>query len=235
MSGDTLAISVYQPHASLIAHGVKGWETRPAPPAGWPGLPDGTSRMPGCRVTPEDELLIVSGKKRPSITHLPGFTDITGEPRAEGNECAWLDVRSYPNTVLPLSFGAVVAVARVTDVVPITHYSDNEHDYQDFIDWFPTEALGPEGLVLFRERCSGPDISDQLPYGDWTPGRWAWRLEVTRLREPVTTHLCPRCGGWGSCDDCGLCRGEGDVPVRGRQGVWRPDPALVVTVREQMA
>ena len=32
------------------------------------------------------------------------------------------------------------------------------------------------------------DISDQLPYGDWRPGRWAWRLTDA---EPVQSRPAP--------------------------------------------
>lgn len=46
------------------------------------------------------------------------------------------------------------------------------------------------------------DISDQLPYGDWTPGRHAWLIEDAA----PTTERCPWCWGtgksWGSCDAC---------------------------------
>lgn len=78
MPGDVVAITVDQPYASLIAHGIKEWETRPYPPAGWPGIPEGQRRMPGVRVEPGQEVLIVSnrptgrgGQHRLAANHLP--------------------------------------------------------------------------------------------------------------------------------------------------------------------
>lgn len=46
---------------------------------------------------------------------------------------------------------------------------------------------------------SKADVSDQLPFGDFSPGRWAWLLEaIVVLDEPI--------------------------PCKGKQGVWRlPD------------
>jgi hypothetical protein len=82
------------------------------------------------------------------------------------------------------------------------------------------------------------EISDQLPYGDWSPGRWAWLLDNVKS----TTERCPACWGTGEIDyleqlsefivrpdvaGCWLCRTTGKcppVPARGRPGVWRWQP-----------
>lgn len=216
---DVLAINVDQPYASLLAHGVTNWLTTAEPP------PDGVT---------DAEWLIVSDDERPSITFLPGFTDITGEPRAEGHECAWLDCRTYPNTVIPLPLGAVLGVGRVLDVLPIVPHAGCR-------DGSPHVCIGSYGM-LAHSKLHEPwpdgetehDISDQLPYGDWSPGRWAWRMEVRRLDPPVREYDCPfGCVASGTIHECSpesraLCV----EPVRGRQGVWRPDPALVAAVRE---
>lgn len=79
------------------------------------------------------------------------------------------------------------------------------------------------------------DISDQLPYGDFTPGRFAWVIEDV---EP-TEARCPWCNGhggfitprqtsderaWiGSHDECHICDGAGKcapIAAVGRQGFW---------------
>lgn len=83
------------------------------------------------------------------------------------------------------------------------------------------------------------DISDQLPFGNWTPGGWAWGLA-----DPIPTTLwCPACDGTGWILDCDACRESGKsladtdcsasgcrvckrtgscqpIPVKGKQGVW---------------
>lgn len=81
-------------------------------------------------------------------------------------------------TDLPL--GAVVATARLVECVQVLKVRDDgtwtivQRDY-----------TGPvRGVVL-----------DQLPYGDFTPGRWAWLLDdIEQLDKPL--------------------------PATGRQGMW---------------
>ncbi len=229
---DVLAINVDQPYASLLAHGIKGWETRPHPPAGWPGIPEGTRRMPGCRITPDDDVLIVSSRKRVTSERVPEgwfYDDETGAIGGGGFGSPFGAWRSYP---APL--GAVLGVGRVTDVVPIV---DNRTEGAHICHQHGRLAYfgDPRGLSLAETLRQLADISDQLPYGDWSPGRWAWRMEVRGLTEPVTEYpACPfGCVASGTIHECSpesraLCV----EPVRGRQGVWRPDPALVAAVRE---
>lgn len=92
-------------------------------------------------------------------------------------------------------------------------------------------ALGPlgESLVLDDPKKGINDISDQLPYGDFRPGRWAWLLEDV---QPVETR-CPACWGSGSYPHltrlvCCLCHGElhvPPVPARGGPGdLWDWEP-----------
>jgi len=64
----------------------------------------------------------------------------------------------------------------------------------------------------------------QRPYGDFTPGRWAWLLDDIA----PTTERCPWCVDWGYervgcpvCEDDGQCE---PVPAKGRQGFWRWTP-----------
>lgn len=218
----TVAINVDQPYASLLAHGIKGWETRPHPPAGWPGIPEGTRRMPGCRITPDDDVLIVSSRKRVTSERVPEgwfYDDETGAIGGGGFGSPFGAWRSYP---APL--GAVLGVGRVLDVLPIVPHAGCR-------DGSPHVCIGSYGM-LAHSKLHEPwpdgetehDISDQLPYGDWTPGRWAWRLDdVRRLTEPVTEYRVEWDRSWTPPS-------TKPTPVRGRQGVWRPDPALVEAV-----
>lgn len=77
------------------------------------------------------------------------------------------------------------------------------------------------------------NISDQLPYGDYRPGRYAWLLGDAA----PTTERCPWCDGTGfeyeqppgsTCiGECPVCKGEtrcDPIPARGRQRIWNWDP-----------
>lgn len=232
----TVALTIHQPYASLIAHGVKEWETRPHPPAGWPGISDGTRRQPGCRVEPGALVLIHAAVKPPRLQRHVGpwlldstFDRLRMTKTIPASENGGL-FASHHTIWLPL--GAVVATARITDVVPID-VVPYPHGMDRWV-WAPPGRLDYCQLV-YHEDYGGVgehpvDISDQLPYGEWTPGRWAWRLgDVRKLDEPVREYLKP-CGIGNQCwgeDCCPSPLHGGVVPVRGRQGVWRPAPALV--------
>lgn len=132
-----------------------------------------------------------------------------------------------------LPFGVLLGTARLTDCVPMV-----DHD-----DWGGGDALilrppldrdgmgvanPPEVVEPWRV------VSDQRPYGDFRPGRWAWLLnEIT-----PTTEQCPHCRGRGEFDKgnfgeahewepCPTCRGEGfcdPIPAKGAQRVWYWQP-----------
>lgn len=99
-------------------------------------------------------------------------------------------------TVFPLPLGAVAATAVVARSLPILALDQDPSPGRD--EWVPHIAPARfAGLVLWDYpgeyiECVGrygwkhADISDQLLYGDWTPGRWAWELtDVEPLAEPV--------------------------------------------------
>ncbi|HET7325996.1 MAG TPA: hypothetical protein VFJ14_01785 [Nocardioidaceae bacterium] len=93
----------------------------------------------------------------------------------------------------PMPFGAIVATARLVDCVPIYHLMQLLHE--DFEAEWPNVQRNGDGLALSPGTGAGTDISDQLPYGDFRPGRWAWLLEDVQ----PTTERCPAC--WGSMTD----------------------------------
>lgn len=117
------AMTLWQPWASLVALGLKPYETRdrPAP-----------HRLRGQRIAIHAAL------------RKPAFGDITPEihqaiASATGN-MTWFEL---------LPYGAVVCTVTLEDV-------------------FPASAVAPD------------------PFGDYGPGRWAWRLtDVRPLRPPV--------------------------------------------------
>lgn len=184
------ALTLHQPWASLVAAGVKQIETR-----SW----STSYRGP---------LAIHAGKKR---IHFGGITYLKGtifdRPQVvdrrtlrlpSGVEVPHPDIDDWPK-------GAVVATAELVDVVPVNAWRADPRG-----DGWGYAVLNAGACVWVDENDSlaprigewQSDVSDQLPFGDFTPGRFAWLLDnVRRLDEPV--------------------------PARGYQGLWTPGEDLV--------
>jgi len=110
----------------------------------------------------------------------------------------------------PLARGAVVASAVLTDCAPIGGPFDFRTGYAEGDEGdFPGQAVvvrhpdfgHGESLVISTADTRTVDITDQLPYGDFTPGRWALLLDDIK----PTTERCPAC--WGSLPEAapGVC------------------------------
>ncbi len=161
-------LTIRQPWAQLIAVGAKHIETRPfstkyrgplAIHAGkaWP-VPVGEWQVPSDR------------GPGPMIERL--VSPLAGTYR-------WEAIRA------PL--GAVVAVCDLVDVVPIVdpYAWDSTAAVESFVvvgnyDWLTVTPM--------LEAINGSDrrdVSDQLPFGDFTPGRFAWLLGNVRPIDPV--------------------------------------------------
>lgn len=183
------ALTVRQPWAQLIALGVKSIETR--------------SWSTGYR----GPLAVHAGRALPpkGDLHIGDYTVMWN------GDDTWGMARHRPTYdqstwVRRLPLGAVVAVADLVDVVPMIDGS---------LGWTEDSDTPPAALVLSWDtsamlvdtRATGPfpDYSDQLPYGDFTPGRYAWLLDNVRPIDPV--------------------------PAKGRQGLWTPDAALAEALR----
>lgn len=171
------AIWLRQPYPALIRTGVKVWETRSGPPNG-PMRPKGVRGMPGLAIEQGERIAIVASKRRPV-----GMTIEGAHAKAMVEAVGIHDA--------PL--GVVACTAVVDEVLPI----EGVH----------TSLLGP--YVESHERqlrrlqfnqagfaTKTEDISYQLPFGDWTPGRWAWRLtdieDVGPGHAPVVTRGNPQ-------------------------------------------
>lgn len=196
MPDDVRALTIHQPWASLVAAGVKTIETR-----SW-------------RTDWRGTLLIHAGAHRPPVVDFGRWS----VPPVIDAMCEW-----NPDGTLaarhPLPLGAVVAVAHLDGVVPIVCYGDPIRGQRPVTATAAVRcADGITDFILVRNedeaadalRVHGPvpadiDRSDQLPFGDFTPGRYAWLLsDVRPLPQPV--------------------------PAKGRQGLWRPDPDLLDAV-----
>ena len=157
-------LTIRQPWASLIAVGAKTIETRPF---------STTYRGP---------LAIHAGKALPTIDPVHGSLRL-GPCRVYDTWADQYEMVLDGGSPHPLPLGAVVAVCDLVDVAPIV---DGSLGWQG-----PGET--PECAVVLPwsgglELIDGPngrDLDDQLPFGDFTPGRYAWLLDNVRPIDPV--------------------------------------------------
>lgn len=187
------ALTIRQPWASLIALGVKHIETR-----SW------STRYRG-------PLAIHAGKAWPvpvaewQVPHDRGLGPMVERMAMVERMVDPADPVTRRWETLHTPRGAVVAVADLIDVVPMVAWAPLDGP----ATWAARLTL-PDGTVegvLLRDHGDGVesihrhgplpadiDVTDQLPYGDFTPGRYAWLLDNIRPIDPV--------------------------PAKGRQGLW---------------
>lgn len=188
------AMSLHHPWAGRLAEGRKTVETRP--------------RRSPWHVAVGQTIAVHSTIKLVRDARACFRVDDCFCPDAEDAE--WLDHIVAPFEVATLCsvhgdelvYGALLATARVTHVLPIVE---------------DVEELGREGfacvehsgdsLYLWLDDPEKPDRSlrEQLPYGDFTPGRWAVLFdEIVKLPHPIET--------------------------RGYQGLWTIPPAVAAQI-----
>ena len=181
------ALTIRQPHAQLIALEVKRYETR-----SWPTKYRGP-------------LLIHAGKKKPRA----GFV---GEYRIDGGGMARPSgCRTCRDPRWPLPLGAVVAVCDLVDCLPMHEFS-RDAEPGGFVHCYNSIA----GPTLWRSTkfddgsvADGASITDQLPYGGWSEGRWAWALDNVRVLDKP-------------------------VPCRGQQRLWTPGEETINQINKQL-
>jgi hypothetical protein len=203
------ALTLHQPWASFIAEGLKWIETR-----SWRTHYRGRIDIHAGKATPQEGLVVGDW----CVAYSPSRR---GPYRAQhygsGVEHAPADID------LPL--GAIVATAELVDCLPIVECDRIWRDYAHV-------TVAASALTAWRPTRYDyvtTDISDQRPYGDFAPGRWAWLLDDVK----PTTERCPACLGLGddtarqrpdgSNPACLTCGGTGrcaPVPTKGRQGLW---------------
>lgn len=159
-------LTIRQPWASLIAVGAKTIETRPFSTE-YRGL-----------------LAIHAGKAHPieGLTLGNWSVSATWPPYL----CLWGGDHGQLDMVerhtMPL--GAVVAVCDLVDVVPMI----DAHLGWAFDSDTPDSAVLVDDLgdaLTLIAALDDLDVTDQLPFGDFTPGRYAWLLSNVRPIEPV--------------------------------------------------
>lgn len=194
-------LTLHQPWASLVAHGVKSIETR-----SWSTKHRGPLAIHAAVKRPSQAQrfgsFYVDWGLDPSLGALTnggfdeglGFLLVDGrysEHNADGT------TRSLPSEAFsPVHLGAIVATCTLVDVAPIGRWDGFrtgvfEGDEGDLpgrpvvVNHGPMAGGRSWSLVLDHEgRVS--DLTDQLPYGDFTPGRYAWLLaDVVPVDPPV--------------------------------------------------
>jgi len=199
------ALTERQPHAELIRRGVQTIVTRPKPTDHRGPVAIHAAKRPPrhSEIEPMEErldrlgLAIVDLGREWAVAH------------RDGDEWSSAST-SYDH--LPL--GAVVATATLTDCVPIVSWAplDGPPTWAAHMIPIADAEPGTRRMILVRDAAGaaehdaamGPlpaeiDASDQLPFGDFTQGRWAWLLDDVKPVDPP-------------------------VPARGRQGLWNWHP-----------
>jgi len=147
------AITLWQPWASLVAAGVKPFETR-----GWPP----PRRLIGARVA-------IHAARRP--------TERDFDPATAAAIAAALNDPGWPD-LLPR--GAVLCSAVLAGAYRVGEET----------------AAGHAAVIAMVPGSPAVAAIDTDPFGDFSPGRWVWRLrEIVPVEPPV--------------------------PARGHQGWWR--------------
>jgi hypothetical protein len=162
-------LTIRQPWASLIAVGAKTIETRPF-----------STKYRG-------PLAIHAGLAKPEHLSWVGQWSMHTKYLDPGEAAQMRRMvgvgqmgggAGIESVTMPL--GAVVAVCDLVDVVPILSVVDSE-DHPG-----PWLTVSDRGLCLWR---GGEHVAErmtaQLPFGDFTPGRYAWLLDNVRPIEPV--------------------------------------------------
>jgi len=201
---DLRAITIRQPYPMLIGRGLKTIETRSRPCSyrgllaihaaqkwapGWLGWADPDGR---------DEAAW-------RLNLLADFMEVDEDANGSGYYQPW--GRSVP-------LGAITCLVRVVDCLPIVEAVPiGQHDRDEtVIQLLTDDGEGRTRLDVLRREVQGGyierNIDDQLPYGDFTPGRYGLLLEhVVGFSKPI------------------LCKGNQAVP-------WRVPEDVAAKVRE---
>ena len=231
------AIVAKQPYAALIVAAVKTIETRPSPPNG-PMRPGGVRGLPGLAIEPGERIAVCAAKEAPGWVRLgpPGQTEGPGvwdvcQATGIRSPCEWGSVTLAPgdwycyerpatpgrvDEVTPLPLGAVVGTVVVSEALPMVGELGGTDDP------LPRLCVGADWLRVMRfGEYPSPDITSQLPLGEFAPGRWGWMLTdpqpcdpipvvgkqgVFRLPEDVAALVL---GDDASCEDWCLARCQG--------------------------
>lgn len=187
------ALTLQQPWASFVARGVKtiesrSWNTKYRGPL---AIHAGASWSPHWLewMSPDD-------------WRCNALDEINVDLEEDCNGSGW-----YRPHWRDLPHQAVIATCMLTDVVPMVRFLSKGPGDEPEPPWEPWDGPTPPMPMLSlnndatRASTHRPyrDVTDQLPYGEFAPGRWAWLLtDIGPFAEPV--------------------------PASGRQGLWEWTP-----------
>ena len=170
------ALTIRQPWASLVTLGVKTIETR-----SWPAP----------KASIGQTIAIHAGKHRPPAS---GSHGRIGSFRFDSYDGDWYLGTGTGKVHLPL--GAIVATATLAECVPMIGPNDDRPVGYHIAPAYVADS--DPWYLCDHDLRDVTDITDQLPYGDFAPGRWAWMLTDIKPCEPI--------------------------PAKGKQGVWTWQP-----------
>lgn len=183
--------SLWQPWPTLVLLGAKHLETR-----GWATKHRGriglhaTASIPASLFGPWDGPARTGQHKR--RFKVGDYEVEQYNPR--GSDPAYLLRGQSMSWPYRLPLGAIVGTCNLVDVWPIAHsYSQNPKTGEfDVLESITAECPTDHDKVLYlwgesdRRMEWWTDVQDQLPYGDYSPGRYVWILkDVERLPQPI--------------------------------------------------
>lgn len=202
----TAAVTLSPANAALVAAGVQTIVTLPTKPKA---------------LTAGDRLVIHAGTKLPKGGQHIG--EFIVDDDGEGPYLVRRVGRYSGEPLLMFTHpGHIVASAVVRDAVPIVWWLD---DYPSDLPQISADGMNGNYWRWGTADGDAECITDQLPFADFTPGRWAVLLDDVT----PTTDRCPACWGtWAPCRVCftqnGYVGGAGTcppIPWKGKPGVWQ--------------
>lgn len=205
------ALTLWQPWASLVAIGAKTIETRSWPaPASAVGeriaihaaaTTRGFHELPGdCEGTME------AGWRYGYLGNYQAAVCLRSSDEGRRGEAFIHDLSpTGPAEPTPIPLGAVVATARLAACIPMEDLDAPLEEVEGTIDHgrvlYIRPRVDPFDFAIDARRHEHPPIdidrSDQLPFGEFAQGRWAWLLEdVVSLPAPIPARGGQRIWRW---------------------------------------
>lgn len=171
------ALTIHQPWASLLACGAKKYETR-----GWK-----------------------TNYRGPIAIHASKAVD----PNVFQYLCCKTSTMNQliacgitPTNIYDLPKGAIVAIGELVNIWRIVQHPGTNIDIAKNI------PIGAESLTLDKHDPHFGDYfvpnEQEMALGDWTPGRYAWEIKITRILDRP-------------------------YKIKGRQGLWNFDTTLLAS------
>ena len=155
------AITIWQPWASLIAVGAKGFETR-----SWKTSYRGPIAIHAAAKDPHTIMISLPCSEQRAIY-----------------KCLYMKLAVQSGVLKKLPLGCIIATAELAEIWRIVHYPGTNIDVAKHIP-VGGELDVPKHHPDFHKTITPTDM--EMLYGDWAPGRYAWQIEnVKMLPEPI--------------------------------------------------